>query len=208
MPIQITTLPLGPLETNCIILASGQHCVLVDPGMWPQPLLDYLSRKELSPSAVWLTHGHGDHIGGLREIKAAFGACRILCPRGDADMLTDANLNMSAPFGLPIRVDAADELIDPGQSLAVGQTLWQVLDTAGHTPGGVSFYCPAEKVVLTGDALFASSIGRTDLPGASAERLLGNIRRNLLTLPDDTAVIPGHGPATTIGQERAGNPYL
>ena len=102
----------------------------------------------------------------------------------------------------------ADETINPGQELTFGQTIWTVLDTAGHTPGGVSYYCPGEKLVIVGDSLFSMSIGRTDLPGSSHTQLIDNIRNNLLTLPDDTRVIPGHGPETSIGIERAMNQYL
>ena len=208
MPLCIDTIALGPLQTNCYVLRSGGDCWVVDPGMWPQPLMDFLGKQSAAPSAALLTHGHGDHIGGVDALRKAFPAMKVLCPAGDAAMLTDADLNLSAPFGMPVAVAAADELLAPGDSLELGETRWQVLDTAGHTPGGVSYYCPAEAVVITGDALFSASIGRTDIPGGDGERLVENLRQHLLSLPDETRVLPGHGPATTIGRERRLNPFL
>ena len=123
-------------------------------------------------------------------------------------MLGDPDKNLSTPFGVPMTGPPADELLQPGGELTLGHTVWTVLDTSGHTPGGVSYYCPMEKLVIVGDALFAGSIGRTDIPGADHRQLIDNIQRNLMTLPDDTRAIPGHGPETVIGLERATNPFL
>jgi len=208
MTLQIDTLVLGPLETNCYVLRSGGDCWVVDPGMWPGPLLEFLSAEAIEATAILLTHGHGDHIAGIATLKERFPAARVVCPAGDAGMLTDANANLSAAFGTPITAPPADELIRPGQSLALGGTNWTVLDTSGHTPGGVSLHCAGEKVVITGDALFAGGIGRSDIPGADGGRLLSNIRNNLLVLDDETRVLPGHGPETTIGDERRVNPFF
>jgi len=132
----------------------------------------------------------------------------VCCPGGEADLLTDAEKNLSALCGFDITVSPADELVEPGQALTLGELSWTLLDTSGHSPGGMSFYCAQAGVVLTGDALFASSIGRTDIPGASQAALLGHIQANLLTLPDDTRILPGHGAATTIGHEKRTNPFL
>jgi glyoxylase-like metal-dependent hydrolase (beta-lactamase superfamily II) len=123
-------------------------------------------------------------------------------------MLGDPVANVSAMFGLSLTCPPADELLSPGQTLSEDGLAWRVLDTSGHTPGGVSYHCAEAGVVLTGDALFEGSIGRTDIPGADAERLLRNIRENLLSLPDLTRVLPGHGPETTVGRERRNNPFL
>jgi glyoxylase-like metal-dependent hydrolase (beta-lactamase superfamily II) len=123
-------------------------------------------------------------------------------------MLSDAAFNLSAPFGLPIVAPPPDELIEPGEVIEIGPSRWEVLDTSGHTPGGVSFYCAAAGVVIVGDALFAGSIGRCDIPGASEQRLLRNIREKLLSLPEATRVLPGHREETTIGREKRTNPYL
>lgn len=208
--LAIRTVPLGPFQTNCVILSCGQEgdCWVVDPGMQPEPAIGYVQGDELAPSRILLTHGHCDHIFGSGQFKEAFPDVVICCPEKDADMLGDPDTNLSAPFGAPMTIQPADELIQPGQELILGQTVWTVLDTSGHTPGGVSYYCPREKIVIVGDALFAGSIGRTDIPGANHGQLIDNIRRSLLTLGDDTRVIPGHGPETVIGIERAANPFL
>lgn len=219
----IHCLVLGDFMTNCYVLpfaggspehaagtspAEVRNCWVADPGLSAGPLLDYLSRSRLSPERILLTHGHADHIAGVAAVKGAYPAAVITAPAGDAGLLTDPMANMSLPFGLEITAPAAEETVTPGDELQMGTLTWRVLDAAGHSPGGVAYYCAAAEVVLAGDALFAAGIGRTDMPGASESRLLKNIRENLLSLPDTTRVLPGHGPPTTIGEERRSNPYL
>lgn len=206
--VELTALVLGPLSTNCYILRCGGECWVVDPGIWPGPLVERLGVLSASPARVLITHGHFDHIAGIDELKAAFPEVRVCCPAADAAMLTSGELNMSAAFGVSSAVSPADELFEPGAVLTLGDSDWTVLDTSGHTQGGVSFYCAKAGVVLTGDALFADSIGRTDIPGGSASRLLRNIRHNLLTLPEETKVYPGHGEPSTIGREKRYNPFF
>jgi len=208
--LAIRTVPLGPFQTNCVILSCGRDadCWVVDPGMHSEPAIKYVQADRFEPSRILLTHGHCDHICGVGPFKEAFPDVVVCCPEKDADMLGDPDANLSAPFGLPMTSPPADELIQPGQELILGQTVWTVLDTSGHTPGGVCYYCPGEKLAISGDALFSGSIGRTDIPGANHRQLIDNIRSSLLTLPDDTRVIPGHGPETVIGIERDTNPFL
>jgi hydroxyacylglutathione hydrolase len=208
--LAIRTVQLGPFQTNCIILSCpvDGECWVIDPGMRAEPAVEFVQGDGLVPSRILLTHGHVDHISGALEFKAAFPDILVCCPELDAPMLVDPDANLSGPFGVPMIIPPADEILHPGQELTLGQTSWTVIDTSGHTPGGVSFYCAAEKLAIVGDALFSGSIGRTDIPGGDHETLIENIRKNLLTLPDDTRVIPGHGPETVIGLERARNPYL
>jgi glyoxylase-like metal-dependent hydrolase (beta-lactamase superfamily II) len=123
-------------------------------------------------------------------------------------MLDDPAANLSGLFGMPVYAPAAGQLVRPGDRLMQGPLEWVVLDTAGHTPGGVSYHCPSAHLAIVGDALFAGGIGRYDLPGSDGELLLANIRRNLLTLADSTRILSGHGPQTTIGEERRTNPFL
>ena len=132
----------------------------------------------------------------------------MLCPAGDANMLTDASANMSAAFAAPTTAPPAEQLIQPAQTLTLGQTQLQVLDTSGHTPGGVSYYCPEQSVVLTGDALFAGSIGRTDFPQGNHQQLIDSIVQRLWPMGDQTIFIPGHGPESSFGRERKLNPYV
>ena len=206
--LNIECLELGELLTNCYVLTAGGVCWIVDPGLSPEPLVDHLRRSGLSPERILLTHGHCDHIAGLAAVKEAFPGALVTVPAGDAGMLSDPVANLSLPFGLRIAAVAADRTVSPGEELAMGPLTWRVLDAAGHTPGGVAYYCPAAEVVISGDALFAEGIGRTDIPGADESQLLRNIREGLLTLPGPTRVLPGHGPATTIEHERKFNPFL
>jgi glyoxylase-like metal-dependent hydrolase (beta-lactamase superfamily II) len=209
--LDVHSLPLGPLETNCFILApvdAGGECWLVDVGMWSKPLVAFLRERALTPTRILLTHGHGDHIGGVEYVRKHYPAATIVCPRDDAEMLDNPELNLSATFLMGVQCPPADRLVRPGDVLEMGPLHWRVLDTSGHTPGGVSYFSPEANIVLTGDALFAGSIGRTDIPGGDTDRLLENIRENLLSLPDSTRVLPGHGAETTIAREKAGNPFL
>jgi hydroxyacylglutathione hydrolase len=212
MSLQIHTIPMGPLDTNCYVLwrddVETPACWVVDVAMWSKPMAEFLQEKNLNPLRALLTHGHGDHIGGLEYLLGQFPRMRICCPASDAPMLGSPELNLSATFLMGIKAPEAHELLQPGDELDLDGLAWRVLDTSGHTPGGASFYCPAEGVVCTGDSLFSGSIGRCDIPNGDHDRLVRNIREQLFTLPDDTRVLPGHGPATTIGREKSTNPFL
>jgi len=208
MSVEILTFVTGPFETNTYLLRSPGACWVIDPGMEPRGLLALLARERLSPDRVVLTHAHCDHVAGIGDLRAAAGEVAVWCPAADAEMLTDPALNLSSAFGAPIALAPPDEVFRPGDTLKLGDSAWAVLDTSGHTPGGVSLYCPAEGAVFSGDALFAGSIGRTDFPGADGAALVRNIRENLLSLPGETKVYPGHGPPTSIGQEALSNPFV
>ncbi|KKL06713.1 hypothetical protein LCGC14_2593290, partial [marine sediment metagenome] len=141
-------------------------------------------------------------------VKDCWPEAPLAAPRREVGYLSDPVRNLSLPLGFHITAPEADEIIGPGEELAMGPVLWRTLDTAGHPPGGLSFYCREAEVVITGDALFADGIGRTDIPGAVEATLLANIRQNLLTLPEATRVLPGHGPPSTVGEELRSNPFL
>ena len=208
MSITVDIFALGPLETNCYVLRSYQQCWVIDPGIGVWPVLQHLKQANLTPTRILLTHGHGDHIAGCDEMRKEWPGLKVACSAADAPMLTDPVLNVSALFGLPLQVAAADEFIEPGQTLQLGAAQVHVLDTSGHSPGGLSFYVPSIRAVFTGDALMDGGVGRTDMPGCSEQKLLDNIRKHLLTLPDDTRVFGGHGNSSTIGLEKVDNPYL
>jgi glyoxylase-like metal-dependent hydrolase (beta-lactamase superfamily II) len=205
--LELVTLPNGQFQENCYLLgdrARGE-AVIVDPGEEGERFLAELARRRWRLTAIWLTHAHIDHVLGVGEVHAATGAPIHLHP---ADrLLYDNAPQQGLWFGLrippppPPQVDLA-----AGQTLTVGGCEFSVRETPGHSPGSVSLVGPG--LVLTGDALFAGSIGRTDLPGGDFDTLIASIRRELLSLPDDTAVHSGHGPRTTIGAERRSNPFL
>jgi hydroxyacylglutathione hydrolase len=190
---------------------SGVVGWVVDPGFPPQvdQLLEYVRASGIRIEKIVLTHGHADHIAGLDHVRAVWPGAEVLLAVEDQPMLSDPQLNLSAPFGfhLALRTEA-DGGLAPGTELSLGDLKFLVLDTSGHSPGGRSLYCAQAGVVLAGDALFAGSIGRTDLPGADHHQLIRNIRENLLILPETTLVYSGHGPATTIGIERKSNPFV
>jgi glyoxylase-like metal-dependent hydrolase (beta-lactamase superfamily II) len=198
-------------ENAYLLWASGGlDAWVVDPGLPPhaQQIGRALRTRELTLRALLLTHCHADHIAGVDDLQREFPLAECWAPRGEERMLVDATANLSQPFGFSVEAPPASRLLAPGHRLELGALQWAVLDVAGHSPAGLAFYCASAGVVLTGDALFAGSIGRYDFPGSSGPRLLQNIRAQLLGLPDQTVVYSGHGPPTTIGIERETNPYL
>lgn len=190
---------------------SGRIGWVVDPGPPQQTtrLLEYLENEKITVEMIVLTHGHADHIAGLDAVHEAHPDARVAMSPADQPMLASAELNLSAMLGMSITCKTtADVDLEEGMTLDLGSFSWKVLDTGGHSPGGVSLYCAEAGVVITGDALFAGSVGRVDFPGCDGRRLIANIREKLLPLPDETVVYSGHGPITTIGNERKSNPFL
>lgn len=195
-------------ENGMLLWCEGEpDCWIIDPGLPPQPeqMLAAIERLGLTRPAIVLTHCHADHIAGIVPLRHALGDVPIVCPEDEADLLTSAHDNLSAGMGLPITAPQADQLVKPGESMALGELIWEIRDVAGHSPGGVAYYCAALGVAIVGDALFAEGIGRYDFPHSDRARLLRNIEENLLSLPDDTVIYPGHGPSATIGRIKATN---
>jgi glyoxylase-like metal-dependent hydrolase (beta-lactamase superfamily II) len=212
MSLQIHTIVSEPFAENSYVVwreGSGEAFV-IDPGFEPDAIRDFLAERELSLAAIVCTHGHVDHMAGNADLKRAYPDAPILIGTGDAAMLTDAVVNMSAAFGLPVVSPPADRLVNEGDKLTVAGVELEVFEIPGHSPGHVVYLIRDEKpmVVLGGDVLFRGSIGRTDFPGGSFEQLKAGIERVLWPLPPDTVVYPGHGPVTTVGHEKATNPFV
>jgi glyoxylase-like metal-dependent hydrolase (beta-lactamase superfamily II) len=201
-------LVVGPLQVNCFILADEKtkETVVIDPGDDAADILKMIKDKDLKVKYIVNTHGHFDHIGANKAVKEATGA-DILIHEADAPVMAYA-AHQSSAFGMKsVSSPPADRFVKHGDVITAGEIALKVVHTPGHSPGGI---CLLEQgVAFTGDTLFAGSIGRTDLPpGGDLKTLLRAIKDNLLTLPDDTKVFPGHGPASTIGDERDENPFL
>jgi len=217
--VLVVGFPAGPWQTNCWVVApaAGEQCVVIDPGHGAeQPLDDVLERYNLQPVAVLLSHGHVDHIWSVVPVCGARDVPALIHP-ADRNMLSEPAVAMGAPPGTPIlgRLDWSEpddvrELRD-GEDLELAGLTLRVDTTPGHTPGSVTFTSGSDTdgwEFFSGDLLFAGSIGRTDLPGGSWEQMQTSLLRVPLGLPDETVVRPGHGPDTTIGRERASNPFL
>jgi hydroxyacylglutathione hydrolase len=207
--MKVLTIPIGPLQTNCYmaVCPETQAAAVIDPAWSGESLFERLGREGFKLQVILLTHAHFDHIAGAAALHRLSGA-RLLAHADSGPLLKQATLHAQAwGFQIEPPPQPDGELVD-GQVIEVGTLRFQVLYTPGHAPGHVCFYEPTAGAVFDGDVLFSAGIGRTDLPGGNHNRLMQSIREQLLTLPDETTVYSGHGPATTIGQERRWNPFL
>ena len=204
--LTIQSFAVMPFDENCYVVSDDTgEGVVIDPGGMANQILAYIREAKLSIKAVLDTHGHCDHIGANDAIRDATEA-PLYIHKEDAAMISDMRLNLSAFMGFKVISRPAEHLLSEGDKISFGQSELEVIHTPGHTKGGVCFV--GEGVAFTGDTLFAGSIGRSDFPGGSERDLIGNIKKKLLVLPDETKVYSGHGPATEIGWERQCNPYL
>jgi glyoxylase-like metal-dependent hydrolase (beta-lactamase superfamily II) len=196
-------------NTYVVWLPDRSDALVIDPGLEPDLILDILRDQGLRPAAILNTHGHADHIGGNAAMREAFADIPLLIGVNDAPLLTDANANLSAPFGMPITSPPADVLLREGDVVEHAGIRLEVLDVPGHSPGHIVFVFKADPpLVFGGDVLFREGIGRYDFPGSNGPLLLRGIREKLFTLPPETVVYPGHGPATTVGHEKRWNPFV
>jgi len=200
---------VGPLAENCWIARADGHerVVVIDPGDEAERLEQAVAELGASVEAILLTHTHFDHIGAVAPLARATGA-PVYCPRLEVPVLADINAFVGFPGFGPFESYDADETVSGGERLSLAGLEIDVIFTPGHSPGHVSYSVADERVLLSGDVLFAGSIGRTDLPGGDTETLMRSIAGLLETLPDDTLVCPGHMGATTLGRERQSNPFL
>jgi hydroxyacylglutathione hydrolase len=213
----LETLPVGPLQCNCSILGdeTSREAIVVDPGDDIPRILALLAKHSLTVKQIVITHAHIDHIAGAHRLKQLTGA-PILYNQNDLPLVKMMDVQ-AGWLGIPTpAVSKPDDTLDDGKLIAIGASPERgqrglsgvILHTPGHTEGSVCLYLPDNSLLLAGDTLFAGSVGRTDLPGGNTSKLLHSIHERLLTLPDEVTVIPGHGPRTSIGSERASNPFL
>ena len=202
-------LRVGPLQCNCSILgdeASGE-AIVVDPGDNIPRIMAILDRHKLTVKQILITHAHIDHIAGAAKLKQLTGA-PVFYNQRDLPLVKMMDMQAGWLGVATPEVHPPDDTLDDGRMIAIAGLTGSILHTPGHTQGSVCLHLPAENLLLAGDTLFAGSVGRTDLPGGDGPMLIRSIRERLLTLPDDTIVLPGHGPRTTIGEERQSNPFL
>jgi glyoxylase-like metal-dependent hydrolase (beta-lactamase superfamily II) len=191
-------------------LDGSSECLIIDPGLDWEGIVDHVARQHLVPVALLNTHGHADHIAGNQGIKQRWPEIPLIIGRGDAEKLTDPVKNLSAGYGFGLTSPAADKLVSQGDQLSLAGIDLDVIETPGHSVGHVVFLWKGASpwIAFAGDVLFRDSIGRTDFPDGSFEQLAGSIHRQLFTLPGDTIILPGHGEATTVEYEKRNNPFV
>jgi hydroxyacylglutathione hydrolase len=202
-------LPVGPLQCNCSVIGdeTTREAMVIDPGDNIEDVLALIEKHDLQVKQIVITHAHIDHVGGAMKLRAATGA-PILLNQNDYDLLKMLDVQ-AVWIGMknPGKVEI-DHSVGQSDTVRAGSLTANVIHTPGHTEGSICLYFPAESKLIAGDTLFAGSIGRTDLPGGSMEKIINSLHEKVMALPDDTLVVPGHGPLTTIGEERESNPFL
>jgi glyoxylase-like metal-dependent hydrolase (beta-lactamase superfamily II) len=203
---KIHAIVVGRLQTNCYILQSDSRALVVDPGDEPERILQFLSDIAVKPTQIVATHTHFDHVLGVNAIRAKLKV-QFLIHQDDLSMLESLQSRVHEIMGFNVPPPPkVDQFLKDGESIAFGGDQVRVIHTPGHSPGSISL--AGQGFVLTGDALFNQSIGRTDLPGGDLDTLVRSITERLFTLDDDTIVYPGHGPETSIGDEKLANPFV
>jgi hydroxyacylglutathione hydrolase len=202
-------LPLGPLQCNCSVIGDEQtrEAMVIDPGDHVDQVLALIRKHDLQVKQIVITHAHIDHVGGAMKLRKATGA-PVLLNQNDYALLKMLDVQAAWLGMAPPEKVEIDQHLGQADTVKAGSLIGQVLHTPGHTEGSICLYFPAESMLVAGDTLFAGSIGRTDLPGGSFEKIIHSLHDRVLALPDETLVVPGHGPLTRIGEERESNPFL
>jgi hydroxyacylglutathione hydrolase len=205
--MEIEILEVSPFQVNCYLVWSKEEKVgvIIDPGDEDELILERIEKNGITPKAILLTHGHADHIGAVKPLKEKLNI-PLYIGHGDENMLESPSANVSLMFGFKITCPPPDHILKDSDVISFGPLKFSIFATPGHSPGGICYFI--EKVLFCGDTLFNGSIGRTDLPGGDYRQLIESIDKNILSLPDEIICYPGHGPRTTVGDERKHNPFL
>lgn len=208
--MKISYMVLGPFMTNTYIVwdEETKNGLVIDPSFTPEHIRTALLKFGVDVKMILLTHAHVDHMAGLNYMREKYPDAKVYMSEKDRPLLRNASLNLSNMMPEPVLCEDPDVFVKEGDAITLDSLEFSVLDTPGHTPGGISFYSKKEGLVFTGDALFRGSIGRTDFPGGNMTQLVMSIREKLFTLPDETHVLSGHGEVTQIGYEKKTNPFL
>ena len=200
----------GVVETNCYLVwdEESRDAFLIDPGAFEPGVMEKIRNESLSLEYILLTHGHGDHIGGLDAYLKKFPEVKLAAGKKEEPLLSDASLNFSEEIAGKAVTPKPDLFLKDGDEIMVGGLKIRTIETPGHTPGGISLYIESEKALFSGDTLFWQSIGRTDLPGGDMNQIVASIRNKLFNLPEDTKVYPGHMLPTEIGYEKKHNMFV
>jgi len=208
--IKIYPIPVGDYQANCYIISKGQDALVIDPGAEATKIIGYLNARNLTPQAILLTHGHFDHIGALETVQKKYNI-PVYAHELEKVYLNDPDVNLSSKTGrelISIKDFSEYTFINTDTTIGLMNLEIEIFHVPGHSRGSIAFYFQEDKVLFSGDALFAGSIGRTDLLYGDHNQLIKSINTQLFTLPDETIVYSGHGPATTIGHEKNTNPFF
>ena len=208
MNIAIRMMVLGPVQTNCFFLINEdtKEVLIIDPADSAKRIIQWVNSEQLKPVAILLTHGQFDHILAVNDVKKEYGI-PVYASKDEVEVLATPQLNVSTMMGMRLSMKA-DELFKDEDVLELAGMKLKVIATPGHTIGSVCFYIEEEKMLISGDTLFCTSVGRTDFPTGNGRQLIESIKTRLFVLPDDTAVFPGHNDMTSIGYEKVHNPFI
>lgn len=212
MKTNVRTFPNSDFEENLYVVwqEGANECVVIDPGLEPEEAIKFMEANRLTPTAILVTHGHYDHIGGIAALREKWPKIEILVGEKDRSKLTDPMGNLSGHFGFPVTTCDATGTLADGEEFTAAGILFRAILVPGHSAGHLVFELvgATPPTVFVGDVIFAGSVGRTDFPDGNTSALLSGIEKRLMTMPDETVFYTGHGPATTAGAERSSNPWL